>query len=142
MSFYFFLSALVFGFVFLMKSYSDKRDIYNILDDKEIFSLLDKAKEISFKIKYRDCLSQENIQRIYFQVEVPGKASLEQLKGIAQWVVKETLTHGDCHSITVDFDELGYIDFAPDGNWSKAGKVPVDNYKSYQFRYYLIPKFQ
>ncbi len=56
---------------------------------------------------------------------------------IAQKIVKGLIQQEECHSISIDFGTYGHADFAPHGNWNKAGEVPINNYEEYRFKYQL-----
>ena len=115
----------------------DLTDDLSILKNKNIFSHvhLDKKRAISYKIKSREALNRNNIHRVYFYIEIPNGVTQDMLKAVAQKIVKNTITHEICHSINIDFGPYGYIDFAPFGEWVKAGDVPIENYRYYRFKY-------
>lgn len=139
LSFHFFLAFIFLTMIyFLFTNYNDETELYatsSIFKNKKIFSHLDKAEEISYVIRSRESLDRNNIHRLYFQVEVPKGINREQLVAGAQKIVKETISYELCHSIKIDFDSYGHVDFAPYGDWTRAGEIPINHYRNYRFKY-------
>jgi hypothetical protein len=138
--FYYFLLGIIFlVLIYLVSSDLDyEKKFYNsssILKDRRIFSYLDKLDEIKHTIKLRESLNKGDIHRVFFQVEVAGDIHRERLSSLAQRIVKETIAQEDCHSIRIDFGPHGYVDFAPFGDWDKAGEIPLGVYRNYRFKY-------
>lgn len=129
-----FYSTLIFIF-FTASCYKEES---TGLERNDLFSSADKSQEISYTIKERESINISNIHRLRFRIEVPNSISNEQIMSIAQKIVKNTIAHEECHSITLDFGLYGYIDFAPYGNWVRAGEIPIDNYKDYKFKYFFF----
>lgn len=129
-----FYSALIFIF-FTASCYKEES---TGLERNDLFSSADKSQGISYTIKERESINISNIHRLRFRIEVPNSISNEQIMSIAQKIVKNTIAHEECHSITLDFGLYGYVDFAPYGNWVKAGEIPIDNYKDYKFKYFFF----
>jgi hypothetical protein len=77
----------------------------------------------------------KDIHRVHFKVDISEPAAKEQIMGVAQKIVKETIALENCHSIAIDFGNLGYVDYAPYGKWTKAGSISPDDYKNYKFKY-------
>jgi hypothetical protein len=105
------------------------------LDDK--FPLAESGARIPFEIKSRNSLDSP-IHSVTYKVKPLEPFSKFQMSAVAQKIVKETLQHEMCHRIAIDFLGLGYADFAPFGNWVKAGEVPIGNYEAYTFKYTLL----
>ncbi len=108
-----------------------------IFNNIEIFSHLQKAEDVFYKIRIRESLDRANIHRVYYKIDVPTDINQEQLSAVAQKIVKETMIHERCHGIRIDFGPFGNVDFAPYGDWSRAGEVDIDRYKEYGFKYSL-----
>lgn len=142
---YFLLSFvfLTLLFIFFRNSMEDVKtfDISLVLKNTEAFSHLGKVKELSYRIKSRNNLNSSNVHRVSYQVEIPKGVNKELLMAVAQKIVKDTIGRELCHSVTIDFGEYGYVNFAPYGNLFKAGEVPFDNYRNYRFNYVFFPSF-
>jgi len=137
--FVFFICVFIFvaGIYLLSKSNQSKGKTSipsDFFKSEQIFSIVDKNITVPFVIKFRKDLDKGKIHRVQFRVEVSNGFNQQQLMAIAQKIVKQTLTHEYCHGITIDFGCDVYIDFAPFGNWAKAGEVPINNYKNYRFK--------
>ena len=140
--FYCFLIVFVFfaliGLFFVASTNETKlSETSPIFNNTKIFSHLQKAEDVFYTIRIRESLDRANIHRVYFKIEVPTDISQEQLSAVAQKIVKETIIHERCHGIRIDFGPFGNVDFAPYGDWSKAGEVDIDRYKNYGFKYVL-----
>lgn len=137
--FYSLIVIIFFVLIFLFFSAStDKIELSEtspIFENKEIFSHLLKTEYISYTIRSRESLDRNNIHRVYFKIEVPRGVNQEYLSAVAQKVVKETIIHERCHSIKIDFGPYGYVDFAPFGDWNKAGEININGYRNYRFNY-------
>ncbi|MFQ6070458.1 MAG: hypothetical protein ACE5LC_08025 [Candidatus Aminicenantales bacterium] len=104
--------------------------------NKGQFSHLQEAKNIPFRIKSRNNIDRGRIHLVHIVAEVPPGLTQTQLLGVSEKIVKAILSRELCHGISIDFVAGGSVDFAPFGNWAKAGEVPIDNYRDYQFRYF------
>ena len=80
-------------------------------------------------------MDRSTVHRVFFKIEVLKIDNKETLMALAQKIVKELLSHEQCHGVSIDFGPFGYADFAPYGNWIRSGEIPINNYKDYQFRY-------
>ena len=129
--------ALIYLFFVTSTNETKLSETSPIFNSIKIFSHLDKAEDIFFTIRIRESLDRANIHRVYFKIDVPTDINLEQLSAVAQKIVKETILHERCHGIRIDFDPFGNVDFAPYGDWSRAGEVDIDRYKDYGFKYVL-----
>ena len=101
------------------------------------FPLAEKASAIPYEIQARNW-TDFPIHSVLYQVKISAPFSELRMCAVAQKIVKETIAHEWCHRIAIDFPGKGYVDFAPYGNWIKAGEVPIDNYRAYTFKYTLI----
>jgi hypothetical protein len=143
--FYFFIVIVFIILIFFLSSHSNYEiklsDAYPIFKNRDIFSHLNKAAEISYTIKLRANLDRNGVHRIYFQVDVPEGASQEQIITAAQKIVKEGISQEFCHGVRIDFGRYGHVDFAPFGDWGRAGEIPVNQYKNYRFNYFFSSLF-
>ena len=98
---------------------------------------MDKKDIVPYIIKLRKNLDKDEIHRIQFEVQVSDGIKHEQFIAIGQKIVRKTLAYEFCHGITIDFGNGIRIDFAPYGNWAKAGEVPINNYQEYDFNYFF-----
>jgi hypothetical protein len=137
----FFLALIFLALIFLLSFNGGSAKTSSLFKNKEIFSDLDKAKEISFTIKLRESLDRGNVHRLYFQVEVPKETDDKNLMAVAQRIVKETISQEYCHGIRVNFGRYGYVDFAPYGEWEKAGETTFPRYEKYRFKSILNPLY-
>lgn len=135
LSILFLFSLIYFTFFVLIEKNFEGKVKSDDLNSLNLFPLVEKAKGVSYMIKSRESFIQDSVRRVYYEIEVPKIISREQFMGLAQKIVKETIYQEKCHSIAIDFGPAGYVDFAPFGNWVKAGEVPLDNYENYKFRY-------
>jgi len=86
----------------------------------------------------------------FYWVCLPKKVSTQKVQELADSIIKETIAKKPkaYHSFTVHFfweDELGECveksrSFAranslPEGDWTKVGRVPIDDYKDYELTY-------
>ena len=126
-------------YLFFVTSTNEKKlsETSPIFNNTQIFSHLQKAQDIFFTIRIRESLDRANIHRVYYKIDVPTDINQEQLSAVAQKIVKETILHERCHGIRIDFGPFGNVDFAPNGDWSRAGEVNIDRYKDYGFKYVL-----
>ena len=129
--------ALIYLFFVTATNETKLSETSPIFNNINIFSHLHKAEGIFYTIRIRESLDSANIHRVYYKIEVPTDINQEQLSAIAQKIVKETIIHERCHGIRIDFGPFGNVDFAPYGDWSKAGEVDIDRYKDYGFKYVL-----
>jgi hypothetical protein len=129
--------ALIYLFFVTLTNETKLSETSPIFNNIKIFSHLDKAEDIFFTIRIRESLDRANIHRVYFKIDVPTDINLEKLSAVAQKIVKETILHERCHGIRIDFGPFGNVDFAPYGDWSRAGEVDIDRYKDYGFKYVL-----
>jgi len=137
----FFLVAIFLALIFLLPSHTKLTKTSSLIEDKEIFSDADKAKEIFFTIKSRESLDRANVHRLYFQVDVPKEIDDKSLMAVAQRIVKETISREYCQAIRIDFGRYGCVDFAPYGEWEKAGENALPRYEKYRFKHILNPLF-
>ncbi len=140
--FFYFLIVFVFFaliYLFFITSTNETKlsETSQIFNNIKIFSHLHKAEDIFYTIRIRESLDRANIHCVYFKIEVPTDINQEQLSAVAQKIVKETIIHERCHGIRIDFGPFGNVDFAPYGDWSRAGEVNIDRYKDYGFKYVL-----
>lgn len=127
---------MVFLFLIYLFFQNNKSDGSEDVEGRSVsFALARMANDIDFEITFRKNFDQDNVHRVHFKVDVLMNASQGELKAIAQKIVKDTIEKERCHSIAIDFGIFGYVDFAPYGNWLKAGEIPIDDYKDYQFKY-------
>jgi len=136
-----FLFFLVFSFSILVSISPERSGINEQIPDlknESLFSLAENARGMSYTIQDRERLDRNGLHQEYFQIDMPEGASQKELKAIAQKIVKDTIDHKECHCIVIDFGIYGYVDFAPYGNWVKAGDIPLDDYKNYDFRYVFL----
>jgi hypothetical protein len=129
--------ALIYLFFVTSTNETKLSETSPIFNNIKIFSHLHKAEDIFYTIRIRESLDRANIHRVYFKIEVPTDIKQEQLSAVAQKIVKETIIHERCHGIRIDFGPFGNVDFAPYGDWSRAGEVDIDRYKNYGFKYVL-----
>jgi hypothetical protein len=129
--------ALIYLFFVTSTNETKLSETSPIFNNIKIFSHLDKAEDILYTIRIRESLDRANIHRVYYKIDVPTDINQEQLSAVAQKIVKETIIHERCHGIRVDFGPFGNVDFAPYGDWSRAGEVDIDRYKNYGFKYVL-----
>lgn len=129
--------VLIYLFFVTSTNETELSETSPIFNNTKIFSHLDKAEDILFTIRIRESLDRTNIHRVYYKIDVPTDINLEQLSAVAQKIVKETIIHERCHGIRIDFGPFGNVDFAPYGDWSRAGEVDIDRYKDYGFKYVL-----
>jgi hypothetical protein len=130
----FFLVLIFLTLIFLLSFNTRPTKTSCLFKNKEIFSDLDKAKEIFFTIKLRESLDRGSVHRLYFQVEVPKEIDDKSLMAVAQRIVKETISQEYFHAIRIDFGRYGYVDFAPYGEWEKAGETAYLRYEKYRFK--------
>ena len=100
-----------------------------------LFPLADLAETVSYEILQRKTFSYSDIIRIQFKVRMAGGTSEQNRLAVAQKIVRDTLHSEKCHTISINFEDGGCVDFAPYGKWAMAGEVPISNYKNYGFRY-------
>lgn len=132
----YFLLALVFLFLIFLFFPNKKSDRSKDVEGSSVsFALARMANDVDFEILFRKNFDQDNVHRVHFRVDVTKNVSQGELKAIAQKIVKDTIEKERCHSIAIDFGIFGYADFAPYGNWLKAGEIPIDDYKNYRFKY-------
>jgi len=131
--------ALIYLFFVTSTNKTKLSETSPIFNNTKIFSYLHKAENIFYTIRIRESLDRINIHRVYFKIEVPTDINQEQLSAVAQKIVKETIIHEKCHGIRIDFGPFGNVDFAPYGDWSRAGEVDIDRYKNYRFKYVYSP---
>lgn len=105
--------------------------------DKRFFSHIKCSEDVDYSIISRESIDRRNVHRVYFKVKVEPGLSREELMGLAESLVKNTIKRERCHSITVDFGTLGNADFAPYGNWLLGGEIPIEGYDKYAFKYYF-----
>ena len=129
--------ALIYLFFVTSTNETKLSETSPIFNNIKIFSHLDKAEDIFFTIRIRESLDRANIHRVYYKIDVSTDINPEQLSAVAQKIVKETILHESCHGIRIDFGPFGNVDFAPYGDWSRAGEVDIDRYKDYGFKYVL-----
>ena len=137
---FFLIAALLILIFFISSNSNETRNIAyssNIFENKTIFSHLDKADKIPYVIKSRKYFDRGDIHFVYFQIELLGDVGRENLSAVAQKVVKRVISQEYCHYIKIDFGQYGYVDFAPFGDWEKAGKVPINGYEEFKFKYFL-----
>lgn len=137
----FFLVLIFLTLIFLLPFNTGSTKTSSLFKNKEIFSDLDKAKEIFFTVKLRESLDRGSIHRLYFQVEVPKEIDDKSLMAVAQRIVKETISQEYWHAIRIDFGRFGYVDFAPYGEWEKAGETAYLRYEKYRFKCILNPLY-
>lgn len=137
--FSFFLGVAVLTLIFFLSSNLKSSKTSSLFKNKEIFSDLDKAKEIFFTIKLRESLDKGGVHRLYFRVETSRGVDDKSLMAVAQRIVKETISREYCHALRVDFGQSGYVDFAPYGEWERAGETHPGQYEKYKFKYVLNP---
>jgi hypothetical protein len=106
-----------------------------IIEQKDVFALVDEAEGVSYVIKDRKSLDRQEYHRILFQVEVSNTLPPTKLKALAQKIVKDTIKREKCHGISLDFGPYGYADFAPYGNWNKSDEKLEVDYNNYRFTY-------
>ena len=133
----FFIAVTLLVLISLLPSTIGPPRISSLFKNKEIFSHLDEAKKISYIIKSRENLDRENIHRICFQVEVLKEVDDKSFMAVAQRIVKEIISQEYCHAIRIDFGRYGYVDFAPYGEWERAGETEPGLYEKYRFKYVL-----
>jgi hypothetical protein len=135
----FFLVLIFLSLIFLLSFNAGPTKTSSLFKNKELFSDLDKAKEIFFTIKLRENLDRGSVHRLYFRVEVPKETDDKSLMAVAQRIVRETISREYCHGIRIDFGRYGYVDFAPYGEWEKAGEIAYPRYERYRFKSVLNP---
>jgi len=107
----------------------------NLIEQKDVFALVDEAEGIPYVIKDRKSLDRQKYHRVLFQVEVSHTLPRIKIKALAQKIVKDTIEREQCHGISLDFGPYGYADFAPYGNWQKSGENPEVDYSNFRFTY-------
>jgi|GEM_PF-571238 len=101
---------------------------------------------ISLRILKTEALGYMPLNK-FFWVSVPEKLAPEKIEKLAEAIIKQTILSRPrtYHSFTVHFfceKELGpsletsqsfaKATFLPEGSWAKVGRVPIDDYKTYQ----------
>ncbi len=129
--------ALIYLFFVISTNETTLSETSPIFNNINIFSYLHKADDIFYTIRIRESLDRANIHRVYYKIDVSTDINQEQLSAVAQKIVKETIIHERCHGIRIDFGPFGNVDFAPYGDWNRAGEVDIDRYKNYGFKYVL-----
>jgi hypothetical protein len=104
---------------------------------------------IQFKILKTETIGYIPLHKFYW-VCLNNKVGSQEVKGLADAIIKEIIAKKPktYHSFTVHFfweDELGdcveksksfaRANFLPEGNWTKVGRVTIDDYKDYQLTY-------
>jgi hypothetical protein len=126
--------AAVSGIIFLTDS--GKRPGGN--QKTALFRLAPLAKKAPYKVLSRKNFVYNSIFRIQFNVEVPEETSTQQYMAIAQKLVQDTIRMEKCHSIEILFEDNCYVDFAPYGEWDRAGEIPINDYRDYKFKYTFL----
>ncbi len=100
---------------------------------------------VQFKILKTETIGYMPLHRFYW-VCLPKRVSNQKVNELADSIIKEIITKkpSTYHSFTVHFfweDELGECveksksfaraNFLPEGDWTKVGRVPLDDYKDY-----------
>ncbi len=91
----------------------------------------------------------------FFWVSVPDQTPREKVEGLAREIIKATIEKypNTYHSFTAhlfyeneltgkpeDSRPFARATFLPEGDWSKVGRFPIDDYKNYQFALEFMAK--
>lgn len=102
---------------------------------------------IRFRIIKTKALGSAPIHK-FLWVCVPGQTPQEKVEELVREIIKATIEKypNTYHSFTAhlfyeneltgkpeDCRPFAKATFLPEGDWSKAGRVPIDDYKNYQF---------
>jgi len=100
---------------------------------------------VQFKILNTETIGYMPLNKFYW-ICLPKKVSSQKVKELADSIIKEIIAKKPktYHSFTVHFfweDELGErveqsksfacANFLPEGDWTKVGRMPLDDYKDY-----------
>ena len=101
---------------------------------------------VQFKILKTETVGYSPLHRFYW-VCLPKNANNQKVKELASTIIKEIITRKPktYHSFTIHFfweNELAECveksksfaraNFLPEGEWQKVGRVPINDYKSYE----------
>ncbi|NIO48647.1 MAG: hypothetical protein GTN73_04300 [Candidatus Aminicenantes bacterium] len=107
---------------------------------------------VQFKILKTQTIGYMPLHRFYW-VCLKNKVDSQKVKELADAIIKETIAKRPktYHSFTVHFfceDELAdsveksksfaRTNFLPEGDWTKVGRVPIDDYEDYELTYILL----
>ncbi len=101
---------------------------------------------VQFKVLKTETIGYVPLHRFYW-VCLPKKVSDQKVRELADSIIKEIIAKKPktYHSFTVHFfceDELAesvekskafaHANFLPEGDWTKVGRTPLDDYKDYE----------
>ena len=115
------------------------------IDIQKIENLTD----IQFKILKTETIGHIPLHKFYW-VCLKNRVNSQGVEELADSIIKEIIIKKPktYHSFTIHFfweDELGAsversrcfarANFLPEGNWTKVGRIPIDDYKDYELTY-------
>ena len=104
---------------------------------------------VQFKILKTETIGYMPLHKFYW-ICMQEKAISQKVEQVADAIIKETIAKKPktYHSFTIHFfceDELAEsveksksfarVSFLPEGDWTKVGRVPLDDYKDYNLTY-------
>jgi hypothetical protein len=107
---------------------------------------VEKLTGVQFKILKTETIGYIPLNRFYW-VCLPNKVPSQKVKELTDSIIKEIIAKNPktYHSFTIHLfweDELGECveesksfaraNFLPEGDWTKVGRVPIDDYKDYK----------
>lgn len=106
--------------------------------------------KIEYEVVEKGDISFGNTVRPEWSVVVGSKVSAEELKELSKEVIEIAKKEAKFNAIVVwfyDYEEyighgytLGKVEYAPDGDWSKADTVKTGDYKKMDYKYNLMEK--
>jgi preprotein translocase subunit Sec61beta len=113
--------------------------------------VLESEIDISYDVAKIEDLSYSNIRRYQISVVVKNQPTTEQLKLVARAIVNDFQeSDQDFNALSIQFydyeeyvgfgNTLGYVEFAPEGEWRKADEVRTGDYNKMEYMFALKEK--
>jgi hypothetical protein len=149
------LSFISFTFIIFSLSCKNESSGKSILETAQFARIeidiqkIENMTGVQFKILKTETIGHTPLNKFYW-VCLPKKVNSQKVKELADFIIKEIIAEKPktYHSFTVHFfweDELGErveqsksfarANFLPEGNWTKVGRAPLDDYKDYALTY-------
>lgn len=110
----------------------------------------DQIKGIIYYIEKVQDVSYGSVKRYDLRVVVSQKVDLKQLETISKVIIRDFKKKKSFNAISVGFYDykeylndaytLGYTEYAPKGDWSKANTIKTGNYSSMKYNFQLKNK--
>lgn len=108
------------------------------------------VKNIKYRVVEKGDISYANVKRPFWEVVVEEKVSIEALQDLSKELIEQAKKEEKFNAIVIgfyDYEEyigtgytLGKVEYAPDGDWSKANTVRAGDYKKMDYKYNLMAK--